>query len=563
MTKRNVLHRVGLDSCRNKGSIVFLLVCAVSVAWADAGMRAVVCDPLEWLYPDSRIEGAQKLESVDVPSNGVVEANILFNGLAANEPLSFSCDAEGGEWFRLVPVPVEKNTGPKGFIENREKGVTNRYVTRVAPFKVYDALEPLEGRRQLTPDGETVSLRLRLRHFPGCGMLPVRMEFRQGKCATNLMFVANVHGVALPPVGKDSFRYTNWMNWYGAMRCHGVRSYWQDQHFETIRKYMRLAAYGRQNVIPVPLFVKKDAATGRQILDEARYVRFVGMAQDEGFAYLEGPHLCGFGEGGWSGKTFVIHTGTNATVTTTAEGAAQLGRMAAELAAIVERNGWRDIWLQHVADEPSRNNETEYRITAGIVRKYMPGIRLIDAIESPNLAGALDVYCPKNFLYEREASAYSKLRTRPGDEIWCYTCLTPGGKWMNRLLDQEVLRALYLPWGCFVYSLEGYLHWGFNRYEPGKTPFDPGFNGRGPAGDRHLVYPGPDGPWPSVRFEAMRQGVEDCELLRMLRRRDASEAAALAARLVRGFEDYTADVREYRAVRRELLRKLSDEREMK
>ncbi len=61
----------------------------------------------------------------------------------------------------------------------------------------------------------------------------------------------------------------------------------------------------------------------------------------------------------------------------------------------------------------------------------------------------------------------------------------------------------------------------------------------------------------------MRQGVEDCELLRMLKRRDASEAAALAARLVRGFEDFTADVREYRTVRRELLRKLSDERDMK
>ena len=107
-----------------------LLLAAVSCT--AAGMRAVVCDPLEWLYPDSRIEDVRALESVDVPSNGVVEANIFFNWLDAKEPLSFSCDADGGEWFRFVAVPVEKNTGPNGFTENREKGVTNRYVTRGA-----------------------------------------------------------------------------------------------------------------------------------------------------------------------------------------------------------------------------------------------------------------------------------------------------------------------------------------------------------------------------------------------------------------------------------------------
>ena len=32
----------------------------------------------------------------------------------------------------------------------------------------------------------------------------------------------NVHGVSLPPVGKDSFKYTNWMNYDGMAKFHGL-----------------------------------------------------------------------------------------------------------------------------------------------------------------------------------------------------------------------------------------------------------------------------------------------------------------------------------------------------
>jgi hypothetical protein len=198
---------------------------------------------------------------------------------------------------------------------------------------------------------------------------------------------------------------------------------------------------------------------------------------------------------------------------------------------MVKKNGWQDIWYQHVSDEPSKFNISEYRITVGIVRKYMPGIKFIDTVETPDFAGALDVYVPKNFKYEKDKEKYEALKTRPSDELWCYTCITPGGKWLNRLLDQEILRSLYLPWGCHVHSLDGYLHWGFNRYAPGKTPFDPGYNSDGPAGDRNLVYPGADGPWPSIRLEALRPGIEDLELMRILETKDPKLAAALSTSL--------------------------------
>ena len=74
-----------------------------------------------------------------------------------------------------------------------------------------------------------------------------------------------------------------------------------------------------------------------------------------------------------------------------------------------------------------------------------------------------------------------------------------------------------------------------------------------PSGDLNIVYAGTDGPWPSLRLEAMRQGIEDLELLRLLRAKSPEKAKALVRRVVRGFGDYSSEVPLYRAVRHDLL----------
>ena len=53
------------------------------------------------------------------------------------------------------------------------------------------------------------------------------------------------------------------------------------------------------------------------------------------------------------------------------------------------------------------------------------------------------------------------------------------------------------------------------------------------------------------------EGIEDIEMLRVLKNKDPKIADALTRRVVRGFCDYTSDVSVYRAVRKELLEILS------
>jgi hypothetical protein len=133
---------------------------------------------------------------------------------------------------------------------------------------------------------------------------------------------------------------------------------------------------------------------------------------------------------------------------------------------------------------------------------------------------------------------------------------------LNRLLDQERLRQVYFGWGAAHYNTFGYLHWGLNQYvmkdpftqsvvhhpSPAATP-----NNFLPAGDTHIVYPGPAGPLSSTRFEAFRIGVEDFELLRIMKKTNAGKAADLIRRVFRDYTDYSTDVSVYRAARKALL----------
>ena len=175
------------------------------------------------------------------------------------------------------------------------------------------------------------------------------------------------------------------------------------------------------------------------------------------------------------------------------------------------------------------------------------------------MAGAVDAWCPLVNHYESAKDKFDAAKAR-GDLVWYYTCCCPGGKFMNRLLDNELLRPLYLGWGGALYNLDGYLHWGLNYRSVGQNPFRKnviqnwgGGTNALPAGDTHIVYPGRDGPWPSARLEAMRQGFEDRELLERLRSKAPERIEPLIRAIVRGFADYTPDVALYRRTRRELL----------
>jgi hypothetical protein len=227
--------------------------------------------------------------------------------------------------------------------------------------------------------------------------------------------------------------------------------------------------------------------------------------------------------------------------------------------AFLKENGWLGKAIQYVGDEPIDQSAQDYRVLAGILRKFLPGIPLIDAVERSGLGGAVDIWVPKNHYYQEHRQEF-EVHRHLGDTLWFYTCCFPGGHFLNRLLDMPLIRTRFLHWGNYVYDLKGYLHWGFNHYRAWQDPFEETCPAHGeggttnlPPGDTHIVYPGPDGPWGSVRLEAMAAGIEDYELLRLLETRDKELADQIARSCVRSFDDVDEDPVHFAAAHRRLL----------
>jgi hypothetical protein len=94
----------------------------------------------------------------------------------------------------------------------------------------------------------------------------------------------------------------------------------------------------------------------------------------------------------------------------------------------------------------------------------------------------------------------------------------------NRFLDYPLSRVRVLHWINFSENLRGYLHWGWNFW--GDDPFGPP-SAELPPGDTHVVYPGPQGPLDSIRWEIQRESLEDFEYLHLL----AAKTAAVRQQL--------------------------------
>jgi len=230
-------------------------------------------------------------------------------------------------------------------------------------------------------------------------------------------------------------------------------------------------------------------------------------------------------------------------------------RRLAQWEKVIRRRKWQNRFLVSISDEPFIHHEESYAAMVDRVHEIAPSVRCIEAVEA-ELLGKLDVYVPKlshlNLWYDQ----FEKVQ-RDGAELWFYTCCHPTGRYPNRFLDQSLLKVRVLHWINYLYNLDGYLHWGLNHFA-GDDPYTQEAISRGlPLGDRAIAYPGTDKLLGSLRFSAMRDGLQDYEYLWVLenelagiKRKTGKEASwlnprqrplELCRRVVQSFYEYTRD----------------------
>lgn len=543
--------------------IVTLLLALLSVPLAaqDAGL----VDELAAVYPDRSVaSGAERL-TIDTARGVPAGVHAVITGLPAGAEVAWRLTAgdrpvPAAGAFRMIDVPVEQNTGLVSRTEIFDKK-PNPHVIRKAPFRIFEALEPVAG---IVRAGDSGVLALRI-EMPvaldaEAGTFDYSILLESGDWRRTLHWELTVHPVTVPPTGMQSPGYTNWFSPGLIAERHELEA-WTEAFFDMLGQYADLMARGRQNTFWICWgdFVTVDEG-GKASVNVARLERYGRIFRERGFTIAEGGHLASRHKGDWSSPRLDVSlTGND---TSSDAGRADVAAILDAVRVAFDETGLLEgaTYLQHITDEPTDTNAESYKALADQVRAHMPGTPVFEATMSRALVGAVDHWCPQVQKYQQHRDFFEE-RKKAGEAIWVYTCLVPGGPWLNRLLDQERLRQVYVGWSLVKYDLAGFLHWGLNHYRKGIDPFEQSVvpHGNGPpnylpAGDSHVVYPGKKGPLSGQRFEAHRIGMEDAELLRIVKARDPVKAGALMDKVFRAFDDYETDLAVYRAAKGELLR---------
>jgi len=107
-------------------------------------------------------------------------------------------------------------------------------------------------------------------------------------------------------------------------------------------------------------------------------------------------------------------------------------------------------------------------------------------------------------------------RIAQGNEVWWYVNRYPARPYGNFLVDFAAIEHRILFWQTWALGIRGFQYWSVNYCEKGRDPYA-GLTDVTPVnGDGFLLYPGPDGPVDSIRWEIIRDGIEDYDYLRLL-----------------------------------------------
>ena len=177
-------------------------------------------------------------------------------------------------------------------------------------------------------------------------------------------------------------------------------------------------------------------------------------------------------------------------------------------------------WLEKVrivADEPT--DYEKYRLSLDMIKRVAPGFRFKAAFGNKTFYNAfkdeIDDFCVILTGLTMAAEEWKPVFQEDHKHNFTfYVCCFP--KRPNTYLFSNLLESRYLMVLADYFGLTGFLRWNYTVW-----PRDPRNDIRYhpfPAGDTNFVYPGGDmQPQLTLRYMALRRGMEDYELLAMAR----------------------------------------------
>jgi len=171
---------------------------------------------------------------------------------------------------------------------------------------------------------------------------------------------------------------------------------------------------------------------------------------------------------------------------------------------------------------------------AEAMREHFPGVPLMTTgydrsygvDKTSPVADILDIWVPLTPRYHEDWERIREGR-KLGKLAWWYICVGPRGRNdLNWFVEYPAIRArLLMGAATWKYQPDGFLYyrvagWMYNEHKITSGPMTswlPRYHPSLPDGDGMIICAGPDGPLTTVRFENIRDGLEDYEYWWVLR----------------------------------------------
>ncbi len=254
-----------------------------------------------------------------------------------------------------------------------------------------------------------------------------------------------------------------------------------------------------------------------------------------------------------------------------------------------EKHGWKDrLVFNSPVDEPNtRQDYEDTRQWALLLHEAAEGIRFLST-ESPvtdnpdwgTLRGHVNNFSVHgNALNDQDVKqAINEEQAKGGEMTWYISC-DQAYPQPNYFIDAPALDLVMVPWITARYQMAGILYWALNYWSQTPNPwldavtFISGFVCSGGYilnGEGSLLYPGDytkrytgqpnvDGPVSSIRFELLREGIEDYEYLWMLKDLgDKEYADSLVHNMVIDVSTFSRNRKELYLTRKAMAQRLAE-----
>lgn len=345
----------------------------------------------------------------------------------------------------------------------------------------------------------------------------------KGQESQTMAFSIRVIDKVLPDVSEWKFHLDLWQNPYAVARFHEVQP-WSAEHYELLKPIMKRLADAGQKVITVSLNKRpwggqtfdqfeamidwRKKADGTWSYDYTIFDNWVQLMMDLG---VKNQISC-YSMVPWGNEFYYFDEAENKEVKLVAAPGTQAYDdlwipFLEQFKAHLEQKGWNTI-TQIAIDE---RGPEEMKAMLKLLNAHAPefGVSFADNHKSyklyPNelkdMSVAFGHPVDETDLTQRRENGYISTH---------YVCCSD--PFPNTFTFSPPAEGVFIGWYSIAADFDGFLRWSYNSWV--EHPLEDSRFRTWPAGDTYIVYPDNRS---SIRFETLREGIQDAEKIRLLR----------------------------------------------